>query len=70
MSFSPLATSLGFVPLPMTFFIFLLFAAISYLYLVEKIKKIDEAMVAKRNLKLNLYKHLHVHPLSVNFKLC
>lgn len=37
--FSPLAGSLGFVPLPITFFIFLIFAAMSYLFLVERIKR-------------------------------
>ncbi|HHF7365556.1 TPA: magnesium-translocating P-type ATPase [Legionella bozemanae] len=37
--FSPLAGSLGFVPLPITFFIFLILAAMSYLFLVERIKR-------------------------------
>ncbi|ARG97692.1 magnesium-translocating P-type ATPase [Legionella micdadei] len=36
--FSPLASSLGFVPLPASFFIFLTIATTSYLYLVEVIK--------------------------------
>ncbi|WP_347251457.1 magnesium-translocating P-type ATPase [Legionella sp.] len=36
--FSPLAASLGFVPLPVSFFIFLIIATGSYLYLVEVIK--------------------------------
>lgn len=37
--FTPLATALGFVPLPLTFFVFLIFATCSYLYLVEIIKR-------------------------------
>jgi Mg2+-importing ATPase len=37
--FSPLAKILGFVPLPLPFFIFLIVATSSYLFLVEMIKK-------------------------------
>ncbi|MFT4060263.1 MAG: magnesium-translocating P-type ATPase [Legionella sp.] len=37
--FTPIATLLGFVPLPLTFFVFLIFATCSYLYLVEIIKR-------------------------------
>ncbi len=36
--YSPLATALGFVPLPSSFFAFLILATMSYLFLVEKIK--------------------------------
>lgn len=36
--FSPFAASLGFVPLPFSFFIFLIGASTAYLFLVEKIK--------------------------------
>ncbi|STX44027.1 magnesium transporter [Legionella donaldsonii] len=36
--FSPLASALGFVPLPISFFFFLTLATIGYLYLVEVIK--------------------------------
>lgn len=36
--FSPLASALGFVPLPISFFLFLTLATIGYLYLVEVIK--------------------------------
>ncbi|KTC87125.1 magnesium-translocating P-type ATPase [Legionella drozanskii] len=37
--FTPIATTLGFVPLPLTFFAFLMVATCSYLYLVEIIKR-------------------------------
>lgn len=36
--FSPLATTLGFVPLPLAFFVYLIAATLSYLFLVEIIK--------------------------------
>lgn len=37
--FTPIATTLGFVPLPLAFFVFLIVATCSYLYLVEIIKR-------------------------------
>ena len=37
--FSPLATALGFVPLPATFYLFLLGATLTYLMLVEVVKR-------------------------------
>lgn len=37
--FTPIASTLGFTPLPLTFFLFLILATCSYLYLVETIKR-------------------------------